>query len=461
MTESQTYKRTRIVVLVCAWTVLASSASAQQDGNGNKPVTREEFRRFLEEYKQLKTDVAELQEENRQLRQEVTGLQREDAVPQQIDWNAEFENRIYAEREVIMDRVRDEFGPTIDSLSPGFTNFVVGGAAVVTYQDRENRDSTFGLGIAPLLLWSPTERLLLEAEFGFSLSEERTEVELGLAQLNYFVNDYITVGAGLFRNPFLTFWERWHPSWINKAANIPLIYERGLVGPAGLGVQIRGGAPIGSTSKVNYSFYYVNGPKFETSQVSAGRLDFNNYRDNNNNKGFGGRIGFLPVPELEIGYSFFTGKVGDSGSDFSRVDTFMHGVDFTYAHESEAIRGRLDLRAEAVWIDTDNVVFTGLFNPFTFDNKRSGWFVQAAYRPTLVDYAFGSDLEMKNFEFVVRYDQVREPGPGRLGADRDRLTLGVDYWIRPNAVVKAAYSYDNVKGSEDEDGFFLQFAVGF
>ena len=244
-------------------------------------------------------------------------------------------------------------------------------------------------------------------------------------------------------------------------ATMPLIYMRGLVGPTGLGVQLRGGFPLGKT-KLNYAAYYVNGPNFkDTSFSSAGNLGFENFRDNNNAKSFGGRIGFLPIPELEVGYSFQTGRVGDSGSRYNGVDTFIQGVDLSYAREIEAIKGRLDLRAEAIWVDTDNVVFIGPFDPFTFDNNRNGWFVQGAYRPTLVNLKLTDGIELKNMEFVVRYDQLRESGPGTRGADHDQVTLGLDYWIRPNIVWKAAYIRDNVHGDDDEDGFVTQIAIGF
>ncbi len=461
MTNPRTYKRVLTIVLMCLCTVLASHASAQQDGAGEKPVTRAEFTRLMNEHKQLKTDVAKLLEENSQLKKQVAGLQRENAVPNQVEWSAEFENRLYAERETIMEGVRDEFGPTLDALSPGLTSFALGGAAVVTFQDREDVDSTFGVGIAPTLLWRPTDRLLLEAEIAFGLTAADTFVELDYAQVSYLLNDYMTITGGKFLTPFNTFWERWHPSWINKSATIPLMYERGLIGPTGLGVQVRGGFPLGKT-KLNYAAYYVNGPDFEnTSFGTAGHLGFENFRDNNNDKSFGGRVGFLPIPELELGYSFLTGRVGDSGSRFSGVDTFIHGIDLSYAREIEAIKGRLDLRAEAIWVDTDRAVFTGPFDPFTFDNKRSGWFVQAAYRPTLSDFTFWDGIELKNTEFVLRYEQVRESGPGTRGADHSRLTLGIDYWVRPNIVWKVAYSHDNVSGDDDEDGVFMQFAVGF
>ena len=454
------YSRAATLAVLAA-IALAPLAVAQEQPSGDEPLTRREFAKFLEEYRQFQADYGKLRQENEQLRAEVAELKAGTRGAPSGDWQANFEAFAALERESILEEVREELRDTTDSLLPGTTHFVLGGAGVVTFQDRQNVDSTFGVGIAPTLLWKPTDRLLLEAEIALGLTSDETFIELDYAQVSYLVNDYVTITGGKFLTPFNTFWERWHPSWINKSATIPLMYERGLVGPTGLGVQVRGGFPVGKT-KLNYAVYYVNGPDFEnTSFGTAGKLGFENFRDNNNSKSFGGRIGFLPIPELELGYSFLTGRVGDSGSRFNGIDTFIHGVDLSYAREFEEIKGRLDLRAEAIWVDTDRAIFTGPFEPFTFDNKRNGWFVQAAYRPTLSDFTFWDGLELKNTEFVLRYEQLRESGPGTRGADHDRLTLGINYWIRPHIVWKAAYSHDSVSGDKDENGFFMQLAFGF
>ena len=79
----------------------------------------------------------------------------------------------------------------------------------------------------------------------------------------------------------------------------------------------------------------------------------------------------------------------------------------------------------------------------------------------MVNVKLGDQIHVKNFEFVVRYDQLRQPGPDRLGVDRDQMTFGVDYWILPNAVIKAAFVVDEARGGPDQNGFFLQTAIGF
>ncbi len=458
MTESRIYKRLVVVALMYASAVLVSPASAQQDGAGDKPLTREEFARFLEEYDSFKADVRKLQEENDRLREQLAELKALATAPREVDWRTEFEERAEQQRDAIMRRVRDEFGPTIDSLAPGLTNFTLGGFATANYQDRRNIDSTFSAMLAPIILWKPTDKLLFESEVHLMLGEDETHVDLGYAHMSYLVNDYLTLGAGKFLLPFGTFNERTHPSWINKLPTAPLV--TGLVGESGVGAQARGGFPMGST-KLNYSLYYINGPEFLDSESNAGRLGFGRNLDNNNGKTFGARVGFLPIPELEVGYSFLTGRVGDSGGIYRKQDTVMHGIDFAYAREFDALKGRLDLKGEFAWADTDDANFVGPFKPFTFDNKSNGWYVQAAYRPTKVNLKLGDTIELRNCEFVFRYDQLRRAGPKALGVDRDQITLGLDYWIRPNVVMKAAYVFDDAHGGEDRDGFFLQMALGF
>ncbi len=434
---------------------------AQQDSADDAPVTRREFKKFLEDYQQFRGEYVQLKQENEELRKELAEIKAGVGDAPAVDWKEQLDTIAWAQRESILDDVREEIRDATEPWLPGVSNFTLGGAAVVTYQDRDNVDSTFGASFAPILLWKPNDKLLFETQVAFGLSSNETWLELDQFQISYLLNDYMTVGAGKFLTPFGTFWERWHPAWINKMATMPLIYERGLVGATSLGVQLRGGFPIGKT-KLNYAAYYVNGPDFkDTSVSSTGNLGFENFRDNNNDKSFGGRIGFMPTPEFELGYSFLTGRVGDSGSRFRGTDTFIQGIDLSYSREHEAIKGRIDLRAEAIWVDTDRAIFTGPFDPLTFDNKRNGWYVQGAYRPTLSNAMLGKNIELKNVEFVFRYDQLRNSGPRPLGADHDQFTMGLDYWIQPNIVWKTAFTHDNVRGDKDENGFYMQFAIGF
>ncbi|MCH8148697.1 MAG: hypothetical protein IH987_11995, partial [Planctomycetes bacterium] len=264
------HKSRAVTFAVLCTVALAPLAAAQQESSDDKPLTRKEFKKFLEDYRKFQADYGTLRQENEQLRADVAELKAVAGSASREDWREELRAFAVEERESILEEMREELRDTTDFLLPGKTSFVLGGAGVVTFQDRNDVNSTFGVGIAPTLLWKPTDRLLLEAEIAFGLTADDTFVELDYAQVSYLLNDYMTITGGKFLTPFNTFWERWHPSWINKSATIPLIYERGLIGPTGLGVQVRGGFPIGKT-KLNYAAYYVNGPDFEnTSFGTAG-----------------------------------------------------------------------------------------------------------------------------------------------------------------------------------------------
>lgn len=450
-----------LVVLFCLFAVV--KASAQQDPASSEPLTKEEFARFLEEYRAFKAEHTKAMAENAELKTELATVKTELSALKEQRWDAREGSFFALERQSLLQEVRSEIRDATEPLLPGFNNFALGGFATLNHQDRQNADSTFGAMIAPILLWKPSDRLFFESEIHIALGETETHLDLGYAHLSYIVNDYLTVGAGKFLLPFGTFQERLHPSWINKLPTAPL--ATGLMGESGLGIQARGGTAIGST-KINYVAYYINGPRFQETRQLAGSLDFNRNVDNNNSKSFGGRFGFLPIPELEIGASLLRGRVGTSGTAYNKVDMLALGADFSYARQFEAIKGRLDLRGEFTWIETDDVVFTGPFDPFTFDNKRNGWYVQAAYRPTLMDVKFGDSIELKNVEFIIRYDQVRRSGPSRFGVDRagidrNQITLGLDYWIKPNVVLKTAYVFDDAHGDRDQDGFFAQIGIGF
>jgi hypothetical protein len=279
--------------------------------------------------------------------------------------------------------------------------------------------------------------------------------------MTYLVNDYVTLGAGKFLTPFGTFSERLHPAWINKLPDAPLPFGHdGLVPGSSIGFDIRGGFPILQASKINYALYLSNGPRLNTEEDDeAGLLHFDNFDDINNSKAGGGRIGFLPIPELEVGYSFLIAKV--SPDDFEDVTAVLHGIDLGYVKEIDALGGTVDARFEWVWSDVDDATYdpdSSLgFGPLTFDNKRQGGYAQLAYRPSK-----NSNKIIKNLEGVFRYDALDLPDDAPEAHDEQRYTFGLNYWVSPSFVVKTAYQIDNKDGdADDQNAFFIQTSLGF
>ncbi len=347
----------------------------------------------------------------------------------------------------------------------GTTNFLITGYSFAGFTDMEGENSTFGAGFNPIFLWKLNDELFFEAELEFELEGDETEVALEYAQMSYILNDYMTVGVGKFLNPANYFMERLHPLWINKLPDKPLaVGSPRIQAGSHLGIQIRGGIPLDST-KMEYAVFASNGPTLITDDPSAaGSLDFKNFEDTNNGKTFGGRVGFFPVPELELGYSLEYGSTAPSGGPPDDVDALIQSIDLNYLLDSDALSGAIDVRGQWAWSDVDTATYdpTGVlgFGPLTYDNERSGGYLQVAYRPSKLLDSFWKDIEG-----VVRYDYLNLPSGAPVSFDQQRITLGVNYWLTPSAVVKMAYQFDNKDDPSgmavDENAFFLQMAIGF
>jgi hypothetical protein len=277
--------------------------------------------------------------------------------------------------------------------------------------------------------------------------------------VTYALNDYLVIGGGLFVAPFAAYHRDFDPSWITKLPDDPLVFSDGGLAPGSvLGAFISGAYPIGPT-KVNYALYVSNGPELMTSSTNAGSLGFDNFSDLNNNKAIGGRVGFLPMPELEIGYSVLCGQASAAGDP--TTNAFLQAVDFNYTRQSEVVLGTISLRSEWVWSHVGDTTYeaTGAdaFGPLNFKNNRNGGYVQVAYRPSLA-----SIKEIRNLEGIFRYDRMDGPTLApQGGGSEQRYTLGLDYWLDARSVVKVAYEFDHLSSGGGAPAILMQFGVGF
>ena len=346
------------------------------------------------------------------------------------------------------------------------TKLLITGDAAAAYVDPEGQSSTFTADFTPMLLWQLDERLFFEGslELGLTGPEPNGEgsgsdVELDSAYLTYLFNDYIAGGAGKFTVPFTAYHNRFDPSWINKLPMDPLVYSDGGIAPdSGVGVFVTGAVLCGR-GLFNYAAFVTNGPALVTDDPdSAGSLNFDNFVDINNNKALGFRIGWLPFPQLEVGYSFEFSRPNPGG--FETVHSTLHGLDLNYVARPEAIRGQVTARGAWIWSNLSEATYdpTGAlgFGPLRFDNDRNGGYAEIAYRPTEA-----AEHILRNLEFVLRYDRLDIPSAAPGGGDQELWTPGIDYWLSPRTVLKLAYGFSEEDNAQDEDIFTLQVATGF
>ncbi len=423
-------------VLFLGFMVIASPVMAGDGGI----VSVEEFNKLRGDYEEMKKEVQLLKQ----------ALEQRPKVQQTKATAASGEYVSVEEFEALKDQV--------DEVRPGLSNVVVTGYGFGSFTDAENADSNFTAGFNPIFLYQMNDRILFEGELELELEDGVTATALEYADVSYIVNDYITLGAGKFLSPFGIFRERLHPKWINKLPDQPLGYKSGasrLAPSTQIGAQVRGGVPLPiGESKMGYTFYLSNGPTVQTGANNAGQLSFTNTNDNNNNKAFGGRVGILPIPELEVGYSWQMSRVGASGSAYDKIDALLQEVDLSYVRDSELIRGAIDLRSEWIWSDVDPVNYgTG----GAFKNRRSARYLQAAYRPSKLDLPIAKDLEG-----VFRFDQIEHPSHAPTLTDQKRYTWGLNYRLNPSTVVKAAYQKDDQDSTgSNQNSFMAEVASGF
>jgi hypothetical protein len=289
-------------------------------------------------------------------------------------------------------------------------------------------------------------------------------VQVFRAQLERFINDNWTLVAGRFYSPLGFFSERLRLDWVIKTPDPPLLF--GQVYPIMLsfdGVQLRGSRYLGNLPvKLEYNGFVANGlsvagpgklPASIYSNLGNFRDDFN---DVNSSKVFGGRVG-LSIPEI----GFITGLSGMANNWYDQAG---HVLDL-WDYDANFHRGNWDARFE--------YVHTNQTTPAA-PIRRSGLYAQVAYRR----YNSHNPI-LQRLEYVFRFDHVDFGGIniaqtglnfGGLGQslqnqpiDRNRYTLGANYWFSPSLVLKLAYEWWDELGTPSlrDNGFIAQMAWGW
>lgn len=189
-----------------------------------------------------------------------------------------------------------------------------------------------------------------------------------------------------------------------------------------------------------YQAYLGNGLREGTSLG-----DGQQFKDNNRDKGRGGRIGWRFSQGFELAYSINTGKYDD---DNSRNLT-LHGVDVNWMTQDWQILGEY---TKAI-----------LNNPDSFEKGDvEAYFIQVAI-------FMGTWRPFASFQKITYADAYHGPGfsPG-LGSgegiwvDRNRWALGMVYIPVPNLYISLEYDFNREKLIElKNDEWVVRAAVSF
>jgi len=141
------------------------------------------------------------------------------------------------------------------------------GAVGFSYDDNEN-DRFNQVQFSPIFHYTFKDLILLESELELEVEEDgETEIALEYMTIDWFINDYVTLLGGKFLSPIGYFRQNLHPTWINTLPTVPVGFGHDQAAPvADVGMQLRGGIPLGGTMFSNYALFVSNGPILELNE---------------------------------------------------------------------------------------------------------------------------------------------------------------------------------------------------
>lgn len=336
-------------------------------------------------------------------------------------------------------------------LGPDIRALMVG-AASAGFSAPKHGESAFNiLDFNPLFLVSYQDFFLLTSSLDFTLDDEGdTEVSLDTLNINLFANNYLIIEAGKMDSGIGKFVQNLSPSWINRLPTAPPGFDSDEAAPQSeIGLQLQGGYHLfGSPNmEANYTFFVENAPitMVDTINNFIDHVDTDGALDNHGDVVVGGRLGFLPIPKLEIGFSVATGQsalvnIDDPAEELQGKRKYnVIDSDLTFQPGNWDFRG--EYVRQQINHDADSNIPQG--------GKWTAWYLQAAYW-----------IPTTKFEPVIRYGHYE----GSLTEeDQIQWAYGIDYWFEPSIGLQAAYEVNNGQKDTDSDNnlFLIQLVIGF
>jgi TolA-binding protein len=335
-------------------------------------------------------------------------------------------------------------------------NFSILGDAEFQYAKTSGQHGTFLFAdFAPIFLYRGGDKVLFEAGFDFGLQNNApgspgasTSINLSFAQLDYLINDYVTLAVGDLLLPLGTYSER-TAGWLNKIPGDPL--PRDLLPGAGVGAQLRGAVPIGPSGKLlNYAVWGVNGPSSADGTGNAGALDLggnvglrsdNAVANLHGHPSGGARLGwfmpFKPHYDVELGLSGQSGEWDDAG---------QHLWSALVADASVHLGSSIELKGEYVRSQYGSDDF-GMVQP-------EGWWILGGYKIA------GLNLDwplINNLELVSRFDRIYDG----LGTRTRRVSLGYVYYFSNTLLFEGDYEFVRSTDPAQRNQLVFQLSYGF
>jgi hypothetical protein len=273
-------------------------------------------------------------------------------------------------------------------------------------------------------------------------SEHSGEAILRQGYIKWMIAEPLHIDAGYFYMPIGQYWVTYYAS-TRKLATYAYPMRLINVTPwSEAGIMVEGKVP-----KLNYRIAVVNGLNQNYIDGSKPR-DARQGRDNNWNKMVGGRVGLVPVDQIEMGFSYVTGKYDDA----TTRDVQFLDADFSVDVADLSIRGE--------WVQSTADDSTG-----TDEITSSGYYAHVAYK------ILKNTLGLNYIEPVVRYEFI---DPGRTMSDRfaigpqttgsiSAITGGINISPRQHFLVKFEYrmTTEELDPQLENDAIAVQCCIDF
>ena len=307
----------------------------------------------------------------------------------------------------------------------------------------------------------------IELEHGGIFGNNKGEIKIEQAFLDYKVSDWLTFRSGIILMP-LGRLNIYHDSDIRQTTSRPL-FNTYIVPSTWMdtGAGFYGSISSDDTWELNYDLYVTQGLTDKVSEEN-GLKDARSllFTDNNSDKAISGRLGFSPFLGLEAGLSGYTGKVDNDDKKYLGIGA----LDFKYNIGSFEILGEGGM----VFMNQLEIPSSEKDKPSKIiKNPMYGYFVEGRYKffPDFLKSSFlGNDFENANFTLFGRVDQVDTDIANLNGNDKIQFTVGMNYRPITNVVFKLEYQMNknteallknDASKQKLEDKFLLSVAAGF
>jgi hypothetical protein len=447
-----------LMAAICVMGIALPPRAAAQVSLVDFNALKETVQKLAEQVQNLQQTNVIREQVHEQDVQKIQQLEKKLAETQQVATNAE-QNSIEAAQAQAQPQSRQP----IDEATVNH-NFQILGDAEFQYVKAAGQHGAFSLAdFAPIFLYRGGDNILFEAGFDTTIANNApggggytTSFNLSFAQLDYVMNNYVTLCAGDLVLPLGTYTER-GAGWLNKIPDNPLAVDA-LIPGTGVGAELRGAVPVGDAGKfLNYSVYAVNGPGSADGSGNAGMLDLGGnvgvrsdgaVANLHGNPSGGARLSvfmpFKPHYDLELGISGQAGEWDDAGNHLYTAGVFDAALHLGPSFEAKG-----------------EYIMTRLGSDDLGNIGQQGWFVQAGYKLA------GLNLELpviNNLELVGRYDFLHnayDSGNNTFDFSTKRYTAGFIYYFTSTLLMEGDYEFIHSNDPSQVGQFLLQLSYGF